>query len=188
MTDKQPDTKVPSATTATEPISETPVHEINTKVDLDSQAEIQRNFKAEILDKYVYPNDKEVLETLYQDKKFYENLLPITRGSKLFFSALLIPALSLSDARFPGFYLSYVAAMASFCIALFEGADLAIIRSNKKRLEKINAILESVGIKYHVPDTTLDDVTGKTESLQRAETAVIPISHPKPADQTTVTK
>ena len=53
--------------------------------------------------------------------------------------------------------MGYFTALCSFCVALFEAADVSIVRSNKNRLEKINAILESLGIKYRVPDTVLDD-------------------------------
>jgi hypothetical protein len=124
--------------------------------------EIKTTFKNDILTKYIYPNNQQVLSSLLEDKKFYEDLLPIIRAFKILFSSLLVPAMILSDTKFPNKNLSYIGAIFSFCVGLLEAGDLAIVRSNKKRLEKINAMLESIGIKYRMPDTTLDD----TQALQ----------------------
>ena len=159
MAVKTPDEneKVPSA----EPFDDVPQNkkeeERNVKNELDSQSEMRGNFKTEILAKYIYPNSEEVIKTLLEDKVFYENLLPVIRAFKILFSSMLVPVLVLSDTQFPGRFLSYIAAIFSFSVALFEAADITIVRSNKKRIEKINTVLESIGIRYRVPDTILDD-------------------------------
>ena len=131
--------------------------EDESKDTTESQTEMRKRFKNDVLNKYIYPNYEESLKILFNDKKFYSCVLQIVRGTRILFSGLLIPALLLSNSQFAGHYLDYVAAVFSFTLAALEIIDKTIVTSNKKRTEKINDLLISLGITTRVPDTTLDD-------------------------------
>jgi hypothetical protein len=144
-------------------ITDTIKHEIDddkeniSKESTESESDAKKNLKKEILTEYIYPDDKETIKLLLDNRKFYTKLLQLIRFLKIFFSAVIVPGLLLSDTQFPGKYLNYVAGISSFLVACFELGDRMIVESNKRRIEKINIILDSVGIKYRVPDSTLDD-------------------------------
>jgi hypothetical protein len=122
-----------------------------------SEIDTKKQLKKDIISEYIYPDNKETIKSLLENRKFYSKFLQYVRVLKILFSAIIVPGLLLSDTQFPGRYLSYVAGISSFLVACFELGDRMIVESNKKRAEKINNILESVGIKYKVTDPTLDD-------------------------------
>lgn len=123
----------------------------------DSDFDTRKQLKKDIISEYIYPDNKETIKSLLENRKFYSKLLQYIRMLKIIFSAIIVPGLLLSDTQFPGKYLSYIAGICSFLVACFELGDKMIVESNKKRAEKINSILESIGIKYKVTDPTLDD-------------------------------
>ena len=136
----------------------------------DSQSEIRRRYRSDILAKFIYPNHEETLKILFEDKKFYAWFLQLVRATRILFSALLIPALLLSDSQFSGHYLNYVAAIFSFTLAVLEATDRVIVWSSKKRTEKINEILASIGIISRIPDTTLDDPLKEAQTPPKQST------------------
>lgn len=144
-------------------ITETVKNEIDeekeniSKESTESESDAKKHFKKEILSEYIYPDDKETIRSLLDNRKFYARLLQYIRVLKIFFSAVIVPGLLLSDTQFPGKYLNYVAGISSFLVACFELGDRMIVESNKKRSEKINTILDSIGIKYRIPDATIED-------------------------------
>lgn len=137
------------------------------KYELDGEKEIKKNenpeldteeqLKKDIISEYIYPDNKETIKSLLKNRKFYSKLLQYVRVLKIIFSAIIVPGLLLSDTQFPGKYLSYIAGISSFFVACLELGDRMIVESNKKRVEKINNILDSIGISYKVTDSTLDD-------------------------------
>lgn len=136
------------------------------KDSIETNSEARRKFRSDILNKYIYPDDEETIKGLLDDKKVYTVLLQITRACKLIISGLIVPAMILSETKYPGYNLGYVAGVISFLVAVLETADQIIVRGNKARLIKINDVLESIGIKYRLPDTTLENVIDPNASVK----------------------
>lgn len=146
----------------------------------NASEEGKRQFSSRILKEYIYPDNEETIKNLLNDKSFYSGLLQVTRGFKLVIAALVVPALILSETKFPGYGLGYAAGVISALGALLETADQMIVRSNKTRLKKINDVLESVGIKYRLPDTTLENVTDPNASSKR-QSVIMPSMFSSPS-------
>jgi hypothetical protein len=117
----------------------------------------KKKIKQEVIMNYIFPDKMETIKSLSVNNKFYSKLLQFIRIAKIIFSAILVPGLLLSDTKFPDKYLNYTAGIASFFVACFELGDKMIVKSNKKRSEKLETVLKSMGIKETIPDTTLDD-------------------------------
>jgi hypothetical protein len=141
---------------------------------IDSNSEMKSQLKKEILRDYIYPDNKETIQTLLTDRKNFAILLQIIRSIKVFMSAIIVSALLISDTQFPGHRLGYIATILSCVVSGLEITDRIIIQVNKKRSEKINSILLSLGIKYQLPETTLDDpTTSSNEQQNRRHSAFI---------------
>lgn len=123
----------------------------------DSDDEETQKFKNKIKEKYVFPHDEESIETLLSNKKFYAGLLQFIRIVKLFLAMLVVPILLFSNAKFSNYDLTFYAGIVSICVGAFEAADQAISRTNKKRVEKINSLLESIQVKHQIIDITPDE-------------------------------
>lgn len=127
----------------------------------NSLTEIKR-LRKKILTEYVYPDNEENIKTLLEDRKNFAILLQVIRSIRVFMSTIVITTILLSDTQFPNNKLSYIATIFSCVVSGLEIADRIIVQVNKKRSEKINVILKSIGIEYQMPETTLDDPTNMT--------------------------
>jgi hypothetical protein len=128
-------------------------------IDQNDPSNVRKRLQKEILTDYIYPDNVENLKTLLTDRKNYSKLLQAVRIMKLIIAAVIIPSLLLSETKFPNNNLGYAATILSFFVSFLEITDRIIVQSNKKRREKINLILKSLGIEYQVPELTYDDPT-----------------------------
>jgi hypothetical protein len=127
--------------------------------DPNEPSNVRKRLQKEILTDYIYPDNVENLKTLLTDRKNYSKLLQAVRIIKIIIAAIVLPSLLLSDTKFPNNNLGYAATILSFFVSFLEITDRIIVQSNKKRREKINLILKSLGIEYQVPELTYDDPT-----------------------------
>jgi len=121
----------------------------------DSQTEIKKRFRNEILEKYIFPDDEDTIQKSLTNKKYYAFVLQVVWVIKII-STLIAPVLIFTNSQFPGHYLDYVAGVCGFSVAIFEATEHAITQANKKRVDQINEILASVGVMYRMPDTLSD--------------------------------
>lgn len=145
--------------------------EIASKESSESQSEVRKKLKKKILSEYVYPDDEDTVKSLLANRKFYASLLQIVRVARTLITYFIVPAILLSDKEFPDKYLAFIGLLILYLGGTFELCDKAIVQSNKKRREKINNVLESIGIKYRVPEITLEDPLAPTVGGDRGSSS-----------------
>jgi hypothetical protein len=150
-----------------------------TEESTESQSTARKRLKKKILEEYIYPDDEETLKTLLTDRKNYAFLLQVIRIVRIVTIMVIVPVLVFSDAAFTGYHLNYVGGVLAVVGGGFEIIDKVIVQNNKKRREKINLLLDSLGIKYRVPDTTLDDPTALEASRRKSTVTPPPNYHRK---------
>jgi hypothetical protein len=131
--------------------------EILSKESTESQSETRKRLKKKILNEYIYPDDEETVKSLLKNRKYYASLLQTIRIIRMLITYLVVPSILLADSQFPNKYLGFVGLIILYFGGALEWGDKSIVQSNKKRREKINNVLESIGIKYRVSEITIDD-------------------------------
>lgn len=127
----------------------------------ESQSKLREKIRRQILFEYIYPDSIETVKTFLNDRKCCSFLLQAMRGIKLLIAHIFVPILLLSHTKWGNYNLDFAATVLSIVAAGFEIADRVIVFHNKKRREKINILLKSLGIDFQLPETLLDEPNGE---------------------------
>ena len=127
---------------------------------IDSQPTIgiKKEEKHKILTQIIYPYNEKAIKSLLNNKAFYSKMLLWCLILKIIIVTLTIPGLLISSSYFDGQNnLKFIATFFSFFVGCLEALCTMILKANKSRTEKINALLRSMGIDYKDIDTTVSD-------------------------------
>jgi len=115
------------------------------------------DMKQEILETYIYPSCKKDIATSLSGQKFWNFLAGIFLALK-YLCLASAPIFAFSVSSFPEYpKLSYVSGSIGIGGMACERLALFCTNTSRKKTEKMNILLESLGIRYKKPDTAFED-------------------------------
>jgi hypothetical protein len=123
--------------------------------------------KKEIIDDMILPDNKNYIASSIFWIKIYNVLSAIFVALKYILMILVVPTLTFASTTFTDKNLNFVAGILSLCGIGFEKLSLFCSANAKKRNEKMNKMIEALGIEQKVIDTTYEDPMDNLQKLSQ---------------------
>lgn len=111
----------------------------------------------EILNEMILPNNKKYISDSLSWIIIWNYLSEIFIAFKYLIMILIVPTLTFASTTFPDRNLNFTAGILSLCGIAFEKLSQFAIANSKKRNEKMNKMIDALGINQQVIDITYDD-------------------------------